>query len=59
MNELEFLDALDIIADAIIGWANKCADAALIKAEEVTNPEYKKNLIKLSDSLRNVKYLII
>ncbi len=52
--ELEFLDALDIIADAIIGWANKCSDAALKKAEEVENKEYKQNLIKLSKSLKNV-----
>lgn len=51
---LEFLDALDIIADAIIGWADKCSDVALKKSEETENPEYKANLIKLSKALKNV-----
>lgn len=52
--ESEFLDALDIIADAIIGWADKCSDTARKKAEETENPEYKANLIKLSKALKNV-----
>lgn len=50
----EFLDALDIIADAIIGWADKCSDAALEKSWEIENPEYRANLIKLSEALKNV-----
>ena len=52
--ETEFLDALDIIADAIIGWANKCSDAALKKSEETENPECRANMIKLSKALKNV-----
>lgn len=51
---LEFLEGLDIIADAIIGWADKCSLAALEKSYEVDNPKYKANLIKLSDALKNV-----
>ena len=51
---LEFLDAVDMIADAIIGWANKCSDAALEKSKEVENPEAKSNLEKLSMALENV-----
>ena len=50
----DFLDALDIIADAIIGWAEKCSAAARIKSLEVACPEYKANLIKLSDALCKV-----
>ncbi|MBE6454787.1 MAG: hypothetical protein E7017_07935 [Alphaproteobacteria bacterium] len=52
--ELEFLDGLDMIADAIIGWAEKCSDAAFKKAQEIENPEYKANLVKLSKALKNV-----
>ncbi len=51
---VEFLDALDIIADAIIGWAEKCSNAALKKSAEIENSEYKANLIKLSKALKNV-----
>ncbi len=52
--KLEFLDAVDMIADAIIGWAEKCSAAALIEAEKTNNPEYKANLLKLSKALLNV-----
>ncbi len=51
---LEFLDAVDMIADAIIGWADKCSNAALEKSKEVENPEAKSNLEKLSRALKNV-----
>lgn len=50
----EFLDALDIIAAAIIGWADKCSDVALKKSEETENPECRANMIKLSKALKNV-----
>ncbi len=53
-DEQDFLTALDIIADGIIGWADKCADAAYQKSREVENPEYQQNLLKLSAALRNV-----
>lgn len=52
--ELEFLDALNIIADAISGWANKCSDAAFEEAKRVNRTEYKENLLKLSNALKNV-----
>ena len=53
-DQLEFLDALDIIADAVTGWADKCSKAAADKAIETDNEEYKANLIKLSEALKNV-----
>lgn len=52
--DIEFLDALSLIADAIIGWAGKCSDAALEKSKTVDEPEYKENLLKLSAALKNV-----
>lgn len=53
-DEIEFLDALDIIADGIIGWAEKCSEAALKKSEEVDKIEYKENLVKLANALKTV-----
>ena len=53
-DSLEFLEGLDIVADAIIGWANKCSKAALDKAKEVTVPQYKRNLEKLAEALKRV-----
>lgn len=50
----EFLTALDMIAKAIIGWAEKCSLSALEKSKSVDNPEYKKNLENLSLALKNV-----
>jgi len=51
---LEFLDALTVVADAIIGWAHKCSAAALEKSREVTDPEAKANLERLSRVLLSV-----
>jgi len=53
-DKAEFLDALDIIADSIVGWSKKCSGVALVEAEKTGNPEYKANLIKLSEALKNV-----
>lgn len=53
-DKLEFLDALDITADSIIDWAEKCSDTAYEKSLEVENPEAKANLLKLSEALKNV-----
>lgn len=50
----EFLDGLLVIADAIIGWAHKCADAAWKKSQETNRDEYRKNLENLSRALRKV-----
>ena len=50
---VEFLDALDIIADAIVGWARKCSDAACELAKKA-DPEAVARLTKLSEALRRV-----
>lgn len=52
--KIEFLDALDVIADAVICWADKCSHAALEKSRETDVSEYRENLIKLSQALKNV-----
>lgn len=52
--KLEFLDAVDMIADAIIGWAEKCSVYALNEAEKTESSEYKANLLKLAKALLNV-----
>ncbi len=48
----ELLDALGIVADAFVEWAHKCSDRAL--AEEAANPEHKKNLMQLAETLKNI-----
>ncbi len=48
---LEFLDAVDTIADAMIGWAHKCSARALEKSREMTDPEARANLEALSEIL--------
>lgn len=52
--KLEFLEAIDIVADAIIEWAEKCSRAALAKAHETNDEDAKKRLLKLSEALENV-----
>ena len=52
--EQEFLTGLDMIADAIIGWAKKCSDIAAQKATETSDPEARTRLEKLSAALRVV-----
>lgn len=52
--ELLFLNGLDTVCDAIIAWANKCADEALEKSKETTSASYKNNLEKLSKTLRKI-----
>lgn len=53
-DELEFLDGIDMIADAIIGWAEKCSAAAYEKSLEVGDNDAKANLVKLSEALKRV-----
>ncbi len=53
-DEIIFLNGLDRVCDAIIGWANKCADVALERSKETENEEYKANLVKLSSTLRKI-----
>ena len=53
-SKLAFLHALLDVTNAIIAWANQCADRADALAESVENPEYKENLIRLAQTLRRV-----
>lgn len=50
----EFLDALKIVANALVAWAAKCADEAYELAQKQENPEYRTNLLLLAESLRKV-----
>ena len=52
--EIEFLTGLDMIADAIIGWAEKCADIAEEKANVTDDADARDRLIQLSNALRKV-----
>jgi len=52
--EIEFLNALKRVANAMIGWAHKCSEQALALSETVENVEYRENLRILSKALLNV-----
>ena len=53
-NALRFLETQLDICDAIIDWAKKCSEKALIVSESTKNTEYKKNLERLSQALEHV-----
>ncbi len=52
--QVEFLNALENVANALIGWAHKCSKKALELSETLENDEYKQNLKTLSKALLNV-----
>ena len=52
--ETEFLEGLKDIANALIGWAQKCSVRAAEFACTVENEEYRRNLIRLSEALLKV-----
>lgn len=52
--EIEFLNGLKDIAEAMIGWAEKCSRAVLAFSETVEETEYRANLEKLSAALLRV-----
>jgi formate C-acetyltransferase len=52
--EVEFLNALKSVANALIGWAHQCSDKALELSKTVETEEYKENLVTLSKALLNV-----
>ncbi len=52
--QVEFLNSLKKVANALIGWAHKCSGQALEFSKTVKNAEYKKNLENLSKALLNV-----
>ena len=53
-NALRFLETQLDICDAMIDWARKCSEKALIVSESTKNTEYKKNLERLSQALEHV-----
>ena len=52
--QVEFLLALKRVANALIAWAHKCSERALVLSATVENAEYKNNLKKLSEALLRV-----
>ncbi len=52
--QIEFLKALKRVAETLIMWARKCSQRASEAASKTENPEYKRNLIELSESLKRV-----
>lgn len=52
--EVEFLNAVKLVASAMIKWAHKCSEKALELSKTVKDNEYKQNLVKLSKALLNV-----
>ncbi|MBQ4623622.1 MAG: hypothetical protein IJB51_03660 [Clostridia bacterium] len=52
--EIEFLEELTAVANALIAWAHKCSKKVAEFAAGVDNPEYKTNLTRLSAALLRV-----
>ena len=52
--EIEFLNGLKNVANALIGWAEKCSDRVLAFANSLENEECKARLNKLSNALNYV-----
>ena len=52
--EVEFLIALKNVANALIGWTDKCSQRAAELSDLIDNPKYKQNLKTLSLALKNV-----
>lgn len=50
----QFLETQSDICDALIDWASKCSEKALSFSKTVSNEKYRKNLVKLSQSLKKV-----
>ena len=50
----QFLETQSDICDALIDWASKCSEKALSFSKTVSNEKYRKNLDKLSQSLKKV-----
>ena len=52
--EIEFLKGLKEVANAMIGWGEKCSAKVLEFSKTVKEAEYRTNLEKLSEALLNV-----
>lgn len=51
---IQFLETQSDICDALVDWADKCSEKTLGFSKTVSNKQYKKNLEKLSQSLKIV-----
>lgn len=52
--KIDFLEALKVVAHTLTEWAHKCSEEALNVAVNTDNPEYKENLIRLSETLKRI-----
>lgn len=52
--EIDFLEGLRTVVHTMHAWAQKCSQRALELAQTVEEPEYKANLLKLSDTLKYI-----
>ncbi len=52
--EIMFLTGLKTVAEAMIGWARKCADKVELYCKDIDNSEDKKRLTLLAETLRCV-----
>lgn len=52
--KVEFLNDLKMVANVIVKWAHKCSKRAEEFSKNIENPEYKRNLSRLSKALLNV-----
>ena len=52
--EIAFLRGLKTVAEAMIGWAKKCADKVEAFAGSTENPDDRKRLFRLAEALRRV-----
>lgn len=53
-NAIEFLETQTDICDSIIEWAKKCSKKAIMISKSISDKTYKRNLKRLSMSLKNV-----
>lgn len=53
-NAIEFLETQTDICDSIIEWAKKCSKKAIMISKSISDKRYKRNLKRLSMSLKNV-----
>lgn len=53
-NAIEFLETQTDICDSMIAWAKKCSQKAMTISKAVSDKSYKRNLKRLSASLKNV-----
>lgn len=52
--KIDYLEALKIVAEALIKWAHKCSSRAKELAERIENSEYKRNLLRLAETLKKI-----